>query len=190
MGFLDRAKKLAEQAKGVAEQAKDLAEGAITEAKSRAGGSDSQKDTSPDGADEIQYGTPYVPGMLGREGWRERGLTDPAALLPIAERDGAGIPRSTRSEIVEEPFGMGRRWSAGGTSAGLLYQLYEEQTSWQPPTGWTPLVGVDGAWAADLPDGRALVRFDAASPLVLELVALDDARMALAQAVAAQLASA
>ncbi len=189
MGLLDRAKKLAEQAKGVAEQAKDLAGGALAEAKSRAGGSDGSGSTSPDGGGEVEYGTPYVPGMLGREGWRERGLTDPAALLPIAARDGAGIAHSVKSEIVEEPFGMGRRWSAAGSSAGLFYQLYEEQAAWQPPTGWTPLVGVDEAWAADLPDGRALVRFSAASPVVLELVALDDARMALARAVAAQLAS-
>jgi len=193
VGLLDRAKKLAEQAKGVAEQAKELAEGAIAEAKSRTGGAD---DVASDVAGgEVLFGTPYVAGMLGREGWRERDLTDPAALLPIDDRDRAGIPRSTPSEIVEEPFGMGRRWSAGDlsagdVSAGLFYQLYEEQTSWQPPTGWTPLVGVDGAWAADLPDGRALVRFEADSPVVLELMGLDDARMALAQAVAVRLAAA
>jgi len=190
VGFLDRAKKLAEQAKGVAEQAKDLAGDALAEAKSRTGGSDAPKDTSSDDGAEVENGTPYVPGMLGRDGWRERGLTDPAALLPMAAREAAGIAHSVKSEIVEEPFGMGRRWSAAGVAAGLFHQLYEEQTAWLPPTGWTPLVGVDGASAADLPDGRALVRFDAASPVVLELVALDDARMALAQAVAAQLASA
>jgi hypothetical protein len=191
VGFLDRAKKLAEQAKGVAEQAKDLAEGALAEAKSRTGSSgDGGRASSDGGGGEVQFGTPYEPGMLGREGWRERGLTDPAAVLPIDDRDAAGIPRSTRSEIVEEPFGMGRRWSAGGASAGLFYQLYGEQASWLPPTGWTPLVGVDGATAADLPDGRSLVRFEAASPVVLELTGLDDARVALAQAVAGHLPSA
>ncbi len=185
VGLLDRAKKLAEQAKGVAEQAKDLAGGALAEAKSRAGGSDGSEALGTD----PEYGAPYLPGMLGREGWRERGLTDPAALLPLADRDAAGIAHSTRSEVVEEPFGMGRRWSAGEVSAGLFYQLYEEQASWLPPTGWTPLVGVDRATAADLPDGRSLVRFEAESPVVLELTGLDDARMALAEAVAAQLRS-
>jgi len=182
VGLLDRAKKLAEQAKDVAEHAKGLAEGALAEAKARTGGDD-----DPGGGD-AEDGTVYEPGMLGRPGWIEQGLTDPAAVLPIDERDQAGIRRDTTSEIVEEPFGMGRRWTADGRSAGLFHQLYPEHRSWLPPTGWTPLVGVEGASAADLPDGRSLVRVEHADRrVVLELVGMDDARMTLAHAVARQL---
>ncbi len=188
MGFLDKAKKLAEQAKGVAEQAKGLAEDALAEAKARTATSDEPaRSSSSSTAADPRSGTAYVPGMLGRPGWREEGLADPAAVLPAADRDRAGIPPSTRSEIVEEPFGMGRRWSAGGRSAGLFYQLYPEHQAWQPPAGWTPLVGVPAS-AASLPDGRALIVLEGA---VLETAGLDEPeRMALARAVARQLASA
>src|SRR5436309_305579 len=105
MGFLDRAKKLADQAREKAEEA-------LAEAKSRAesmkvstgsgGGSSSEATSSSAGATagdrDPRWGTPYVPGMLGRAGWRERGLTDPAAVLPIADRDRAGVPHTTKSE--------------------------------------------------------------------------------------------
>jgi hypothetical protein len=193
VGFLDRAKKLAEQAKGVAE-------GAIAEAKAKAeqlqatsqtgappASSPSSGPRSPSGAGS---GTPYVPGMLGRPGWRERQLEDPAAVLPIAERDRAGVPRSTKSQIVEEPYGMGRRWSAGAKSAALFYQLYPEQQAWQPPTGTAPLPEVGGASMTSLPDGRTLVFLGTGDrKVVLEVAGLDDgARAQLARSVAEQLA--
>ena len=108
-------------------------------------------------ATDSRLGTPYVPGMLGRPGWRERGLADPAAILPIDERDRAGVPHSTKSEVVEEPFGMGRRWSTAERSAALFYQLYPEQEAWEPPGGTAPLPDVGGGTTATLPDGRALV---------------------------------
>src|SRR2546423_15186874 len=92
--------------------------------------------------------------MLGRPGWRERGLIDPAAVLPIKERDRAGLPRSTKSQILEEPYGMGRRWSAGERSAALFYQLYPEHQQWQPPGGFAPLPDVAGAPGATLPPRR------------------------------------
>ncbi len=192
MGFLDRAKKLAEQAKGVAEQAKDLAEGALNEAKERAassGGGGSSGGTSAVASDP-RLGTAYVPGMLGRPGWREQGLTDPAAVLPIDDRDRAGVPHSTRSEIVEEPFGMGRRWRAGGRAVGLYYRLYPEHRSWEPPGGRTPVPGLEGAWQASLPDGSALVFLTGAgAEVVLETDGMDDStRSELAHAVVRQLA--
>ncbi|HJV09757.1 MAG TPA: hypothetical protein VJ653_08745, partial [Acidimicrobiales bacterium] len=140
MGFLDRAKKLAEQAKNVAEQAKEVAEGALSDARAKA-----ESRSTPAPAADPRMGTSYVPGMLGRPGWREKGLTDPAAVLPIDERDRAGVPHSTKSEIVEEPFGMGRRWRAGERAVGLYYRLYPEHRSWEPPGGRTPVPGVDGA---------------------------------------------
>jgi hypothetical protein len=129
--------------------------------------------------------------MLGRPGWREAGLVDPAAILPIADRDRAGVPHTTKSEIVEEPYGMGRRWTAGGRSAALLYQLYPEQRGWEPAGGRLPVSGIAGASQATLPDGRALV-FLAADDrqVVLETDGIDDAaRSDLAYAVAAQLTS-
>jgi hypothetical protein len=190
VGFLDRAKKLAEQAKEKAEEAlaeaKARAEAASSSGGSSGGGSATTMDRDP------RWGTAYVPGMLGREGWRERGLTDPAALLPIADRDRAGVPQSTKSEIVEEPFGMGRRWSAGGRSLGLFYQLYPEHQAWEPPTGRTPFAGPGASMAANLPDGRALVFLGGAgTPVVLEATGIDDTtRAALASRVAENLASA
>jgi hypothetical protein len=149
MSFLDKAKKVAAQAKEMAEDALAKAQ----EKRESAGGTDAPSSAAPD----PRLGTPYVPGMLGRPGWRERGLTDPAAILPIAERDRAGVPRSTKSEIVEEPFGMGRRWSTADRSAALFYQLYPEQEAWEPPGGTAPLPDVAGSTSATLPDGRALV---------------------------------
>ena len=185
VGFLDRAKKLAEQAKNVAEQAKEVAEGALSDARAK---SESGRSAAP--AADPRMGTSYVPGMLGRAGWREQGLIDPAALLPIDERDRAGVPHSTKSEIVEEPFGMGRRWRAGGRAVGLYYRLYPEHRSWEPPGGRTPVPGIDGAWQASLPDGSALVFLAGAGvEVVLETDGIDDsARSNLVHAVTRQLA--
>ena len=192
VGFLDRAKKLAEQAKTMAEQAKELADGALSEARAKAessGGGGGGRPPSVSDADP-RMGTSYVPGMLGRPGWREEGLTDPAAVLPIDDRDRAGVPHSTKSEIVEEPFGMGRRWRAGDRAVGLFYRLHPEQRSWEPPGGRTPVPGIHGAWQASLPDGRALVFLAGGSAeVVLETDGIDDgARSDLAHAVAGQLA--
>ena len=150
MSFLDKAKK-------VAAQAKELAEDALAKAQEKRESSSEGDASSSPAPSDPRLGTPYVPGMLGRPGWRERGLTDPAAILPIDERDRAGVPRSTKSEIVEEPFGMGRRWSTADRSAALFYQLYPEQEAWEPPGGSAPLPDVGGSTTATLPDGRALV---------------------------------
>ncbi len=192
VGFLDRAKKLAEQAKTMAEQAKELADGALSEARAKAESSAAGGGGRPSSAPaaDSRMGTSYVPGMLGRPGWREEGLTDPAAVLPVDDRDRAGVPHSTKSEIVEEPFGMGRRWRAGDRAVGLFYRLYPEQQSWEPPGGRTPVPGIDGAWQASLPDGRALVFLAGGSAeVVLETDGIDDgARSDLALAVAGQLA--
>ena len=185
MGFLDRAKKLAEQAKEMAEQAREAAEGALSEARARSGAAGGGDGAGDGAARDPRWGTPYQPGMLGRAGWRERGLTDPAAVLPIAERDRAGVPHTTKSEIVEEPFGMGRRWTAGERSVGLFYQLYPEHEGWEPPAGRVPVAAIPGAWQATLPDGRALVFL---GNVVFESRGIDDAaRSDLAHAVAGQL---
>jgi hypothetical protein len=183
MGFLDRAKKLAEQAIETAEKVR-------AEAKERAAQqAEAPPADTPARPAGPKLGTPYQPGMLGRPGWRERGLTDPAAVLPIAARDQVGVPRSTKSTILEEPFGMGRRWSSGGRSAGLFYQLYDEHRAWTPPAGTTPLADVAGAREGKLDDGRALVFLDRNERrVVLEVAGLDGtARAVLARAVADQL---
>ena len=202
MGFLDRAKKLAEQAKGVAEQAREVAEGALGEARARTGSSEGDTDGGGGGGGggyggqtsvgtDPRMGTAYTPGMLGRAGWREQGLTDPAAILPIAERDRAGVPHTTRSEILEEPYGMGRRWTAGGSAVGLYYQLYPEHRAWEPQGGRSPIPGLSGAMQATLPDGRSLVFLGQGDvQVVLETKGIDDsARSDLVHAVSAQLAS-
>jgi len=183
MGFLDKAKQVAEQAKQLADQAKELAGDKLQEARAP-----SESSSSAAGPRDDRLGTPYVPGMLGRPGWREQGLVDPAALLPIADRERAGIPHSTKSEVTEEPYGMGRRWSSGDRSAALFYQLYPEHQSWQPPGGTAPAGEVGGA-RATLPDGRALVFLSSgATPVVVELQGLgQDEQSSLARAVAAQL---
>ena len=170
----------------MADQAREVAEEAISEAKTRSGS------TGPTAvAADPRMGTSYVPGMLGRPGWREQGLTDPAALLPIAERDRAGVPHTTRSEIVDEPFGMGRRWTAGDNSVGLYYQLYPEQVAWEPPGGRSPVGSIDGAAQVTLPDGRALIFLvHGDRRVVMETSGIDDVtRSDLGYAVAAQLAS-
>ncbi|HEX6596519.1 MAG TPA: hypothetical protein VF045_06260 [Acidimicrobiales bacterium] len=193
MGFLDRAKKLAEQALEKAEQALDQAK----ERTSSGGGSDDGGGrggggVAADVAAGPRMGTPYVEGMLGRPGWRERGLVDPAAVLPVDQRDQAGVPHSTRSVIVEEPYGMGRRWTSGLRSLGLFYQLYPEHEAWVPPVGVAPLAGVPGAMTGELPDGRTVVLLGAGGKrVVLETSGLDDAwRTSLARTVSENLASA
>lgn len=184
MGFLDKAKRLAEQAK-------DRAEDALAEVKARVPSSETTTGGQvPPAPADPRMGTPYVPGMLGKPGWRERGLTDPAAILPVADRDRAGIPHSTKSEILEEPFGMGRRWSSGGLSVGLFYQLDPEHLAWEPPLGRTPFAGVPGGTETRLPDGRSLVFLGGGDRrVVLELSGLDAAAPALALAVNEQLAA-
>ena len=189
MGLLDRAKKLAEQAK-------DKAEEALAEVRARTEGSGGPSPTSaappsaPAPPGDGRLGTPYVPGMLGKPGWREQGLTDPAAVLPIADRDRVGIPHTTRSDIVEEPFGMGRRWTSGDRSAGLFYRLTTEQRAWLPPGGLVADPHAGGALSATLDDGRSVVFLGADEvQVVLEVKGLDgDAKAALAASVADQLA--
>ena len=208
VGFLDRAKKLRDQAKEAADQVMKLAEqttakasDALTDAVNRsattpgaapppsaappAGGTAPPRSAAP------EYGTPYVAGMLGRPAWRERGLTDPAAILPIKARDEVGVPHTTKSQILEEPFGMGRRWSTGARSAALFYQLYPEHRAWEPPGGRAPLSDVYGAAAADLPDGRSLVFLaGGGQSVVLEVAGIEPpARAALARTVAERLTS-
>lgn len=176
MGWLDRAKKLAEQAKELAEQAKDKAEEAIADARARSGSGDGGSGASagPAGPRDERLGTPYVPGMLGIRGWREQGLPDPAAVLPIDDRDRAGIPHSTKSEIVDEPYGVGRRWTSGDRSAGLFYRLSDSHLAWKPPVGSEPDPVLGGSMAVTLDDGRTLVLPEGGpAPVVVELKGLD-----------------
>jgi hypothetical protein len=131
--------------------------------------------------------------MFGRPGWREQGLVDPAGLLPIKDRDRLGVPHSTKSQILEEPFGMGRRWAAMGRSAAVYYQLYPEHQAWQPPSTPVAYGAVDGAYLVALPDGRSLVfmRNSDDKRVVLELYGFDEASQStLATSLNAQLQSA
>lgn len=188
MGFLDRAKKLAEQA---LEKAEDTLADVRAKADQRAkSGDGTAAPPSAQVATDPRMGTAYIPGMLGRPGWRERGLPDPAAVLPITERDRFGIPHSTKSQIVAEPFGVGRRWSVGGRSAGLFYRLDADHLAWSPPTAAGP-APTSGAQTAELADGRSLVFLGTDDrSVVLELSGLDpDAAMSLSRTVAQQLAS-
>lgn len=195
MGWLDRAKKLAEQAKDIAEVAKDRAEEAIADAKARteappASSGESAGSAAPGRPADERMGTPYVPGMLGTRGWREQGLPDPAAVLPIDDRDRAGIPHSTRSEIVQEPYGVGRRWTSGGRSAALFYRLSDQHRAWQPPAAAAPDPALGGVPAVSLDDGRTLVLpAGGPAPVVIELQGLDAGpRTDLVAAVQAKLA--
>jgi hypothetical protein len=176
MGFLDRAKKLADQAREKAEDALAEAKSRAESLKSSSGStSTSAGSSAAEGDRDPRWGTPYVPGMLGRAGWREQGLTDPAAVLPIADRDAAGVPHTTKSEVVEEPFGMGRRWTAGERSVGLYYQLYPDQQAWDPPGGKAPY-SLPGASIAALDDGRSVIFLAAGDRrVVLEARGLDGA---------------
>ena len=137
MGFLDKAKKLAQQALEKAEEA-------VADAGRQRG---SAVEPTPAASEPTTYGTPYRPGMLGRPGWREMGLVDPAGILPLWERHKAGIPHDIKSTILDAGFGMGRRWSFGASSLGLFYQLYPDHEQ------WSPLAGRD---SASLPDGTEL----------------------------------
>jgi hypothetical protein len=176
MGFLDRAKKLAEQA---LEKANET----IADVRPSTPGGPSPAGPAPaapaGSKPPGELGTPYRPGMLGRAGWRERGLVDPAALLPMWDRHRAGIDHSTKSEILDAPYGMGRRWTSNGRSAGLFYRLYPEQESWTETAS---------------ADGRMLTFVDGAIDgervrTVLETSGLDDeSRATLASVVAQQLA--
>ena len=169
MGFLDRAKKLADQAREKAEEA-------LAEAKSRAAARP-QASTPGAPADDRdpRWGTPYVPGMLGRPGWREQGLTDPAAVLPVKAREQVGVPHSTKSEVVEEPYGMGRRWTDGGRSVGLFYRVHPDHQAWAGGAAY------EGRTLAFLGGGDRQV--------VLETVGVDEAGTAvLTAAVLASLA--
>jgi hypothetical protein len=174
MGFLDRAKKLADQAREKAEEA-------LAEAKSKAEtfsasrpASSPAPAASPAGDRDPRWGTAYVPGMLGRPGWREQGLTDPAAVLPIKAREQVGVPHSTRSEVVEEPYGMGRRWTSGGRSVGLFYRVHPDHRAWDGGASY---------------QGRDLAFLGAGNrQVVLETVGVDDAgRAVLTAAVRANL---
>jgi hypothetical protein len=194
VGFLDKAKKLAEQAKEAAGQAREKAEEALADVRARTESSGrSPADSAGSGpgapADE-RMGTRYVPGMLGKPGWREEGLVDPAAVLPSGDRDRVGIPSSTRSEILEEPYGMGRRWTSGERSAGLFYRLTPAQRAWLPPGGLVLDPDAGGALFADLDDGRSVMFLGADEvQVVLEVRGLaHDERSALAESVAVQLA--
>jgi hypothetical protein len=187
VGFLDRAKKFANQAKDLADKAKDLADKARDG--TEAGDASAPVSVEAQGAADPRMGTPYTKGMLGRPGWREKGLTDPAAVLPIAARDSAGIPHSTKSVIIEEPYGMGRRWSTGERSAALFYQLYPEHRAWKSPSDTIAFTEVSGSSTTSLPEGRALVFIGPEDErVVLELTGLAAAEQAqLARSVATQL---
>jgi hypothetical protein len=177
MGFLDKAKKVAEQAKEMAGQAKEYAEDALADAQAKRQSTAGAGSSAPASAPE--YGTPYVEGMLGRPGWREQRLADPAAVLPVDARDRVGVPRSTKSEVIEEPYGMGRRWSAAGRSAALLYQLYPEQQTWAPPGGTAPLPEINGASVAKRDDGSSLVFLSSQGRrVVLAVTGIDDGERA------------
>ena len=196
VGFLDRAKKLAEQAMDKAQEAlNDIQAGSQqSTGQDQSGGQPSPSYAGPPTSSRpptqfdasgrpMGWGTPYLPGMLGRPGWREQGLPDPAAVLPIKARDGVGVPHSTKSQIVEEPYGMGRRWTSNGRSAGLFYRLYPEQKAWEPPSARSPVAGTVNGTAATLPDGRSLVFMSTQGSsggvqVVLETSGLDDASRA------------
>jgi hypothetical protein len=163
-----------------------MAEGALADARAKSPAGDADAASTSAAA---ALGTSYTPGMLGRPGWREKGLVDPAAVLPVKDRELVGVPHSTKSVILEEPFGMGRRWSTADRSAALFYQLYPEHKAWEPPGGRVQYPEVSGASAAHLDDGRSLVFVaDHHRSVVLEVTGLDDsARATLARSVAAHL---
>jgi len=165
MGFLDRAKKLADQAREKAEdalaEAKSRAE-TITASRGSSGSGSSATSAAPAGERDPRWGTPYVPGMLGRPGWREQGLVDPAGVLRVQARERVGVPHTVKSEIVEAPYGMGRRWSSGGLAVGLFYPLYPEHQAFAA-AGTTSY------------EGRSLTFIDEGDrPVVLETTGLGE----------------
>jgi hypothetical protein len=210
MGFLDKAKKFAEQAKDMAtdamekvkEQQAQQAQQKADQAAGAAGAtstpaSPTATSTSASAAAGGNgFGTPA--GELG-ERWKSIGLTDPAGFLPAKERAKYGVPASTKSTVVSERWGIGRRWTAGDKSVALLYLIdpadpatRAEQTAerWGNVRTETavdvPDVG-DGAFITDIRDGKRGV-FARAGRVgyVVEFVGIgDDAAIALARAAAA-----
>jgi hypothetical protein len=111
MGLLDKAKKLAQQAR-------DLA-GDTMERTRQATDRDSEAPArTPSGSGE--FGTPA--GPLGEQ-WKRLGLADPAAMVKLVERERVGVAGSTKSVVVQESYGVGRRWSADGKSIGFLWLI-------------------------------------------------------------------
>jgi hypothetical protein len=127
MGFLDRAKKLAHQAKDFADdqveqrrqQSKNPTPDASTASPPSAPAAGGP--TTTDGPKVAKPpGTPA--GPLG-EKWKALGLPDPAGVVPPRARQGAGVHRSTHSEVLEAPYGVGRRWTAEGKSIGVFWLI-------------------------------------------------------------------
>jgi hypothetical protein len=167
MGFLDRAKKLAEQAK-------EIAGDAVEKAKEMRAERQGQSTAPP----TWTSATPYESGAFGapaggvaapvtdlRVRWVWLNLPDPAAVLKSGERARFGIPTSTKSDVVQESYGVGRRWNTGSSSIALLWMVDDDHPSDATATGlrWqdlrpaaavdTPGVG-DGAYLADAGGGR------------------------------------
>ncbi len=119
MGFLDRAKKLAQQAKGFAEdqveKRRDHDEAAPDAPPPADTGGPRSEPRAPK-----PFGTPS--GALG-ERWKSLDLGDPAGVVPPKARAAAGVPTSTLSEVVKERYGIGRRWSAEGKAIGVLWLI-------------------------------------------------------------------
>jgi hypothetical protein len=176
MGFLDRAKKLAEQAK-------DLATEAVEKARAQSSSSDAADgDGAP--ASDPAFGTPA--GAIG-DAWKNLGLPDPAAVLPAADRDRHGIPSSTKSVVVREAYGVGRRWVNGEKSAGLFWLIDPDappsaasgtgdRWSADRPADASDVSGVgDAAYVADLGDGhRGVFVREGSVACVVEVAGLDD----------------
>jgi hypothetical protein len=199
VGFLDRAKKLAEQAKEMANEAVDKVkeQQAASKASSSAPASSGSSSSSAPGS--AGYGTPA--GEVG-ERWKSLGLADPAGVLPPKTRAAHGIPTSTKSAVVAEAWGVGRRWSAGDRSVGLLYLIDsgsppasadatgERWTAARPADAETVADVGDGAYAAPAGDGREGVYVRAgAIGFVVEFAGIDRAdAAAMARVAAGQLA--
>src|SRR6266508_637684 len=197
MGFLDRAKKLAQQAKEFAgdqiEQRRQP-QGTQTEGESPQPGAP----TAPTG-EAKQPKPPGTPaGELG-ERWKKLDLPDPAGVVPPKVRQGAGVPRSTHSEVVSEPYGIARRWTDEGKSIGVFWLIDPDA---QPSTaeatsarfdalrgeGAEDVPGIgDGAYITDLGNDRRGVFVRAQDRgLVVEVAGSDhEAAVELAQAASA-----
>ena len=169
MGFLDRVKK-------VAQQAKDFAEDQIEQRQQQQASSDAAPVSAGGGGSDggggggdgggggpVVFGTPA--GELG-EKWKAVGLSDPAGVVPPKARDVAGVPKSTKSAVVSESYGIGRRWTAGNKSIGVFW-LIDPANPPAEPTGTgarfdalrtgeakdVPDIG-EGAYVLDLGSGR------------------------------------
>jgi hypothetical protein len=204
MGLLDRAKKLAQQAKDLAGDAIDR----TTSPQPSPGGYEQPPGAPPTAAPPpgaaasapVVFGTPA--GPVG-ESWKRLGLLDPAGVLKATERDRAGVPKSTKSEVVMEPYGVGRRWSAGGRAIGFFWLI---DNAAPPPDAaatamqWAALRGPEGvdvpgvgdrAYIRDAGGGRRGVFVRAAGKgFMVEVTGLpDEAAVDLAKAAAAEAAS-